>query len=238
MFIPGGISIPASFHGLLKNTELRLVIPYRLSGDGVELRYAIRSMQKHFTALSGVLLIGDRPEWFTGEHIPCADIKGQKERSIQNKVLQCPDEIFLYSNDDFFALQPFDLTLPNYYDTTCNDMASRHPIHSYRDMYGNCPGSWLNFDIHTPIIINRAKFKQSYYSMDGQTPIKTTYGNYGQKLPGTYLHDFKITGRHSEGEINELIKYRPFFSTHDSSINVAFIASLNYLYPNASDYEK
>ncbi len=217
---------------------MRLVIPYRLSGEGIELRYAIRSMQKYFTPLSGVLLIGDKPEWYTGNHIACADIKGQKERSMQNKILQCPDEVFLYSNDDYFALQPFDQFMPNYYDTTCNDTASRHPIHSYRDMYNNCPGNWLNFDIHTPMVMERQRFKMSLQVMDGQKPIKTVYGNYGQKLKGEYICDLKITGYHSETEIKDLIKNRLFFSTHDSAINASMISTLNYLYPDASDYEK
>ncbi len=217
---------------------MRLVIPYRLSGDGIELRYAIRSMQKYFTPLSGVLLIGDRPEWFTGDHIPWTDIKGRKERSIQSKVLRCPDRHFLYSNDDFFALQLFDENLPNYYDTTCNDMANRHPMHSYRDMYYNCLSTWLNFDIHTPMAIDQHRFRESFEAMGGQTPVKTTYGNYKSIEKSEYLCDLKITGKHSEDEIRYLIKDRPFFSTHDSAINGAMISVLNYLYPDVSSYEK
>lgn len=221
---------------------MRLVIPYRLSGDGTELRYAIRSIQKHFKYLSGVLLIGDKPEWYTGDHIPCADIKGNKEGSMMFKVLQAPDEAFLYSNDDFFALQDFSFNLPNYYDTTCADMAERHPIASYRERYHNCPGNWLNFDIHTPMFMNRVRFKQAYYAMDGQRPIKTNYGNhsgfYSEKLPGTYLCDQKISGKYNVAEIEDMIKDRPFFSTHDNCLNDAMLLILQELYPHASPYEK
>src|SRR5688572_1044615 len=140
---------------------MRLVIPYRLPADGgIELKFAIRSMVKHFKPLSGVLLIGDKPEWYTGDHIPYADRKGEKERSMQLKVLQAPDEIFLYSNDDFFALQDF-MHVPNYYDTTCRDLAERHPIASYRQIYNNCLPKWLNYDVHTPMLMTKRGFKAS-----------------------------------------------------------------------------
>lgn len=219
---------------------MRLVIPYRLPADGgIELRYAIRSMVKHFKPLSGVLLIGDKPEWYAGDHIPYADIPGEKERSMQLKVLQAPDEIFLYSNDDYFAAEDFTIDLPNYYDTDCRDMAARHPIDSYRKMYNNCLPGWLNYDVHTPMIINKKAFKQSYYLMDAQTPIKTTYANFFEIVPlHKYLADCKIKGEHSYDEIIYATKDRPFFSTHDSAINADMITFLNNLYPDASPYER
>lgn len=217
---------------------MRLVIPYRISKDGLELMYAIRSIEKHFKGLSGVLLVGDQPEWYTGDHIPLADFKGEKERSMQTKILQCPDKVFLYSNDDYFALEDFDYQVPHYYDTTCLDMANRHPIESYRKMYDSCPGRWLNFDVHTPMIMERQRFKDSFEAMDAQTPIKTTYGNYGAGLPGWYLCDIKIRGEHSVKELEGLVQDRPFFSTHDSAVNDDLIYFLRSLYPKASRYER
>lgn len=220
---------------------MRLVIPYRLPQDGgIELRYAIRSMVKHFKPLSGVLLIGDKPEWFTGDHISYADLKGEKERSMQLKVLQCPDEVFMYSNDDYFAAEDFTIDLPNYYDTDCRDMAASHPIDSYRKMYNNCLPGWLNYDVHTPMLMVRGSFKVSYHRMDEQTPIKTTYGNNATVWDPTkkYLADCKIKGEHNTFEIVYATKDRPFFSTHDSAVNADMITFLENLYPNASPYER
>lgn len=220
---------------------MRLVIPYRLPQDGgIELRYSIRSIVKHFKLLSGVLLIGDKPEWYTGDHIPFADVPGEKERSMQLKVLQVPDSTFLYSNDDFFANSDFDEKLPDYYDTDCRDMAERHPIDSYRKMYNNCLPHWLNFDIHTPMLVTKQIFKASYYAMDAQTPIKTTYGNHTKytMYGSQYLADCKIKGEHSLQEIIYATKDRPFFSTHNNAINADMIAFLENLYPNVSPFEK
>lgn len=219
---------------------MRLVIPYRLPADGgIELRYAIRSMVKHFKPLSGVLLIGDKPLWYVGDHIPYADLKGEKERSMQLKVLQAPDEIFLYSNDDYFAAQDFGADIPNYYDTDCRDMAARHPIDSYRKMYNNCLPHWPNYDVHTPMIMYRNAFKISYAKMDAQTPIKTTYANYFTFGPNReVIADCKISGEHSTDEIIYATKDRPFFSTHDSAINLDMIGFLQSKYPNVSPYER
>lgn len=219
---------------------MRLVIPYRkTNNDGIELRYAIRSMVKHFKPLSGVLLIGDSEEWYTGDHIPYADLKGEKERSMQLKVLQAPDDIFLYSNDDYFANSDFNETLPNYYNNDCRYMAAQSPIDSYRKMYNNCLPHWLNYDIHTPMRMYKELFSQAYFCMDAQTPIKTTYGNF-LKFYGNdrYLADCKISGEHSLEEIIYATKDRPFFSTHDSAINADMITFLESLYPDASKYEK
>lgn len=220
---------------------MRLVIPYRISGEGLELRYAIRSIQKHFSSLSGVLLIGQRPAWYTGDFIPFDDIKGKKELTMQTKILQAPDGVFLYSNDDFFALQDFNTDLPDYFDTTCLDLAERHPQADYREMYSNCLSHWKNFDIHCPMIMIRSKFKTSFSAMDpqGQTPIKTTYANNTPYFcDARYLADIKIRGEHSHAEIDYMIKDRPFFSTHESAINEALIDTLQNLYPDATDYER
>lgn len=223
---------------------MRLVIPYRLPQDGgIELRYSIRSMVKHFKPLSGVLLIGDKPEWFTGDHIPFADIPGEKERSMQLKVLQAPDEFFCYSNDDFFAQQDFDEYTPKYYDTDCGDMATRHPIESYRKMYNNCLPRWLNYDIHTPMLMTSKRFKAAFEKMDAQTPIKTTVGNFhGRRFPivPNYerLADCKIKGEHSYDEIIYATKDRPFFSTHNNAINADMINFLESKYPDVSPFEK
>jgi len=214
---------------------MRLVIPYRLSGEGLELRYAIRSMVKHFKPLSGVLIIGDKPEWYRGDHIARADLKGEKEKSMMLKVLAAPDPVFLYSNDDFFAAADFGPDLPNYYDVPCEELAIRHPQADYRKMYFNCGPAWLNYDIHTPMIMQKARFITQYSRMDEQTPIKTTYAN---GLTGAaYLCDMKIRGEHTAAELVDLTRDRPFFSTHDSAVNVDLIDFLNTLYPNASCYE-
>lgn len=222
---------------------MRLVIPYQYTENSEELRYAIRSMVKHFKPLTGVLLIGDKPEWFCGDHIPLADVmypdqpgRIWKERSMQLKVLACPDEAILYSNDDFFALQDFDIT-PYYYNVTCREMAERQTIMSYKDMYEQCDPEWKNFDVHAPMIMMLDKFRASYKEMtdiDCQWPIKTMYAH---DFIGTSFSDLKIRGHHTYAELEWLVKDRDFFSTHNSALNINLISFLKNLYTNKSAYE-
>lgn len=223
---------------------MRLVIPYKLSENSEELRFAIRSMVKHFIPLSGVLLIGDKPEWYCGDHIPMADTlyldqpeRIWKERSMQLKILATPDEAFLYSNDDFFANQDFK-TIPYYYDVECWQMARDHSIGSYRAMYEQCQPHWKNFDVHTPMIMFSDKFRQAFNEMlivDCQWPIKTTYAH---RFGGTPYSDMKIRGPHTIDELEWLVKDKSFFSTHNSAINDDLMILFNSLYPNKSPYER
>lgn len=215
---------------------MRVVIPYKLSGNGEELRYAIRSMYKHFIDITGVLVIGDKPDWYKGDHIDRGDIRGQKELSIMSKVLMCPDGAFLYSNDDFFALKDFQvLTLPDYHDYTCAEMAMKHGKGRYRDMYAACQPQWLNFDVHTPMFMHLESFKERFDLMDEQIPIKTMYAHNSPRAE--YYTDSKIRGYHTTKELEYHIWNREFFSTHDSAIDDTMIKFLRNLYPDASPAE-
>lgn len=199
---------------------MKLVIPYRLDpNNGYELRYAIRSMVKHFKPLSGVVLVGDCPKWFTGEHILCADIEGRKEYSIYNKLKQVKG-IVLYGNDDFFALQDFSTDLPNYYKGLCSEY--RGYDKKYKDLYNACPAGWLDFDCHCPMIIDTDKFNWLAADM----PIKSIYGN-TNNLPGIRITDVKFTDK-----ITDLTGL-PFFSTKET----CDLSILSELYPDKSKYE-
>src|SRR5574339_852409 len=128
------------------------LIPYKHDPhNGLELRYAIRSLVKHFKPLTDITVIGDLPGWYLGKHIFHPDTPKRKEYSIYSKLMQVQDKV-LYTNDDFFALKDFDESLPNYYSGTCG---SKRPIdRTYRELYRNAPSEWLNFDIHCPMIID------------------------------------------------------------------------------------
>lgn len=226
---------------------MRLVIPYKHVENTIELRYSIRSVLKHLPGITGVLLIGDKPEWFAGDHIPMADIHWPdkpdriwKERSMQLKILACQDEFFIYSNDDSFLNEDFTRdTLPAWYDKYCWEMARDNSIANYRAMYEACPHTWKNFDVHAPILMYSQRFRKTYEQMldEGpQTPIKTTYCRDFYK--GTSIVDIKIRDEYNLPELHELVDGRPFFSTHQRAINIPMEQFFQDKYPNKSVYEK
>lgn len=207
---------------------MKVVIPYKQQGEGVELRYAIRSMYLYFKDITGVVVVGDKPDWYTGEHIPFPDEFGRKEYSIYKKLMQVHGTV-LYSNDDFFALKHFDSSLPNYYTGKVKNYGGKD--RRYLDLYRACLPNWLNFDGHWPMIIDTTKFE---WIVD--RPIKTYYGNQNN-LPGTELFDLKITGKYLYSEYKNKIKGRPFFSTKDNEDCPNMLRLWNELYPEKSHCE-
>lgn len=209
---------------------MKVLIPYSDDGrDGVELRYAIRSMEKHFRDMTGCVVVGDKPGWYTGEHIPFEDVEGRKEYSVYLKLKQV-NETVLYSNDDFFALQDFDHRLPNYYFGTCREMAMRVADRRFKDLFGQCPPEWRMFEIHCPMAIDTREL-----DYDNDCLLKTTYAN-RLNLPGVELVDCKIRSNLYYGEVKHIIKSRPFWSTHDNATG-GILAMLKRLYDKKSNFE-
>lgn len=208
---------------------MNVVIPYKTdSFNGLELRYAIRSLIKHFIGFSGVCLIGDKPEWYMGEHIIAYDIKNRKELSIVSKVMLSPYEDFLLSADDVFALNSFDSSLPNYCSGLLKDS---RPVGEYVRRRNNTLHIYPNgfdYDIHTPIVINLSKFKECN-KVDwarNEYLSKSLYGNFVGG--GEQLKDYKIRQK-------EVIdQSRPFFSTSGYVCN---LLNLETLYPEKSEHE-
>lgn len=205
-----------------------VVYPYRHS-ETDELKYSIRSMVKHFKDMTGVCVIGDCPEWYTGEHIPAKDIPGRKESSIVNKILLAPYENFLLCNDDIYALQDFDDALPLYYSQPLNETI-RHGKYAHRvDNTRKLYPSGMMYDIHTPMVVNFRSFHAAHVGCDWGNKeylCKSIYGNYiGGGEP---LRDCKVR----EGK--KIPEGVPFFSTNDRT---AGMINLNELYPVKSEYE-
>lgn len=194
---------------------------------GLELRYAIRSMVKHFKPLSGVCIIGDKPTWYCGEHIQAGDNTERKEFNIVSKILLSPYEDFLLTNDDIFAQQDFDETLPNYYNGPLKDAVCYGKYNLRRNNVMSIYPDGLFYDIHTPMIINLTKYKEANNVNWVQYEYlqKSLYGNFiggGELLPDCKLR--------SAGPIPKV----PFFSTNERS---AKLINLQLLYPKQSEYE-
>jgi len=207
---------------------LKAVIPYRnCINNGLELRYAIRALVKYFKPLSGICIIGELPYWYRGEFIEMADTKDRKEFSIMSKIAKSPYEDFLYCTDDTFATQPFDETLPNLYSSTLKDATVWGRYIGRRDNTMAVYPDGLFYDIHTPMVINREKFRQAHDVnwVEKEYLSKSMYGNFIGG--GVMMQDCKIRKR---GQM-----FSPFFSTNEQT---AKFINFDELYPDASEYEK
>jgi hypothetical protein len=86
--------------------------------NGQELRLSMRSVVKHFQGEVKTTVIGDRPSWYRGHHIPCPRIpRNKRERSdshpfrdTANKIVVAAnhpeiDESFVWIMDDVYLLR-------------------------------------------------------------------------------------------------------------------------------------
>lgn len=178
---------------------MRVVIPYR-HVNNKDLFFAIQSIKKNYLPLEEIIIVGDRPDFTDGyQYIPAKD-KQDKEFSIYSKLKRVKGEV-LFTNDDIFFMNPMS-DIPNYYKGLCGDRTKAEAPY-YRRMYARCPPSWLDYDVHCPMVINTDNFEWKH-----GMPLKSQYGNTAG-LVGTLTRDFKVK------TLQEIDKTRPFLSITD-----------------------
>lgn len=66
-----------------------IILPFSADRlNGLELKYAIRSIRKHLTGFDGIYIIGDRPKEDGIIHIQATDVPGRKEKVSVIKYLK------------------------------------------------------------------------------------------------------------------------------------------------------
>ncbi len=99
--------------------SLQFVYPYWHGGaQGDELRWSMRSVEKFYAGKATILLIGDRPEWYTGLYLPQARVpKHSTNRAFRDMLAKVrtmahgdsTEARFVWMMDDIYFLKPFEL---------------------------------------------------------------------------------------------------------------------------------
>lgn len=214
-----------------------IIIPFTLDPhQGLELRYALRSIDMYFPE-NDVLLIGDKPRWYKGDHLQAGDTHCRKEYSIMQKVLLAPFDNFIMFNDDHFALQSGEIKYWN--DGPLEDLLKRGAkgygatIRNTLELYPDA----LNYDIHTPIVFNRETLHRLAGDLQKEYCLKTVYCT-GAGIRGEYMEDMKINAPLSAARIREKIAGRVFFSSGPHALVGDMVEVLGELYPTPSKWEK
>lgn len=219
-----------------------------------ELRYSVRSVDKHFSEVNDVVIVGHLPGFLKGvTHIDFQDVTTRnKERNIFEKVRAAAKQIpgdFLFMNDDHFITQDSDPSkYPNYYSCSIHEYLLSHGVTTYSLSVRNALMQLqrreildpLFFDVHTPIIYNSQKFKalKSFNFINKPAPvIKSLYGNMFN-VRATHLIDMKLKRKLSGDELVKIANKRPVFSISDSALCQGLTDGLNQLYPFKSKFEK
>jgi hypothetical protein len=225
--------------------------------DNNELRYSLRSIEKHLKNYNRVFIIGECPGWIQNViHIPHSDGDGH-ERNIMNKIkracqIEDISDFFMFLNDDHFFLQDMNaMSYPYFYNTSLvNKIAARRDDYYRKVLYY----TWCafrdetsyNFDIHCPILYNKHKFPEvmNYYDWDKyEFVIKSLYCNH-LGIEGVQMEDCKIGGRMASWQLEKKIKDRHIFSIGDKCLQPypgeqesSVKTLLRELFPNKSKYE-
>lgn len=211
-----------------------------------ELKYALRSVEKYLIGFSNIILVGDKPEWYNGEHIQVNNHDNRKQFSIYSKLLAACElnnvtDRFIMWMDDFYLLKQ--LSVDNIhagYDGFLKDY--HHKTHGLRYVetikrtLSLIPDT-LNYDIHRPYIFNKADFKILFSDRTDEICFQSYYFNHVKSITEP-VKDLKINQLLSKEAIKELIKDRLFFSTSTNGMKKPMIELLNELYPNKSSWEK
>lgn len=221
--------------------------------NNTELRFALRSIEKHLTEYGDVFIIGEYPSWLQNcIHIPATDIEQTwaKERNIFNKImLACEDprvtDDFMFMNDDHFLLQDYVANqFPFYYDGLLSEKLTvtdyKHTVKNTHEWFLGAPVDYL--DIHCPILYNKKKFEWCVPMADWSKPygycIKSVYTYINGFVGSPRCPDLKINQPLPYAEIIKLIAGRPWFSIGDAARQGDMLQVLEDLYSVKSKYEK
>lgn len=209
---------------------MNLLIPLRSDRQAYTLKYAIRSICQH-NDITRCLLVGFKPDWFTGEHLAFPNYKPDyKERNIRDKVNAGAHlmEDFLFANDDHFMNSPYLGTLnkgplSEVISTLSPHGSYTHLLNNTLQLFGDVPCT----DIHYPLMMNREGVEKVMFDWPRWGyGLKTCYTEMNH-ISSTYMKDMKL---HRLGNIDY-----PFFSTSSICQNLKL---LDTLYPNKSIFER
>lgn len=230
-----------------------IVIPVLKSKyNYIDLRYALRSIEKHLKGYRDIYIIGDKIPLFKNlKYIRATDDRSSKfkERNIYRKIIKACNEPsisedFLFMNDDHFLLTDFEIEKFPYYhkgelaDSMAKNTGNyRKTLNHTKKLLAEKNLPTLNFDTHCQIVFN----KQLFFNTFTHTNWDLHYG-YGIKslycgmngIEGIYQPDCKINNK-TNTEMLAKIAGREWFST--GAISRGMVEIFDTLYPQPCSYE-
>lgn len=243
-------------------------IVYLLGGGSLwknnEMRYSLRSVEKHLSDVGKIFSIGHCPDFVKNIiHISIADKVNPnltKAENINNKIMAAigderVSDPFLVFSDDYFLNKSYSAdSYPYFHRGPLLEGANKLSMTDlYKRVYGNTMGVLIknnlpqkHFNVHAPIIYDKANAKQAFALADWNTQLgfmsKSLYCNF-MKIEGEFQNDCKISTNMGIDEMRKLVDGKPFFSISDRALfrgrmlYSPLVKLLNELYPNKSRWE-
>lgn len=213
-----------------------------------EIRYSLRSIEKHLTGFDKVFIVGSKPDFLQGViHLPAEDCYPQDELrrnyNIQAKVcMACNCELvskdFVFFNDDHFMLEDMHVNEIKYWNDGGWDAPILRANVAYkRTLHNTKPFSNLHYDIHTPIVYNKERFldRMAKVNWSKEYAIKSLYCGFDTE--GEFMDDLKVNARLTVAQWEKLVVGRAFFSIGDGALCPEFYEFMQKTFPDKSKYE-
>lgn len=213
-----------------------------------ELKFCLRSIEKHLKGYSNVFIIGVLPDWIKNvTNIPAEDDARNRfrDRNIVNKITAaCKDarvsENILVVHDDHFLLEDIEAKAFPYVHHGPINIAGGQYGYTKQNTIGVL-GEVNDHDSHCPILLNKKKFLNSVPTVDWTKwygyLVKTLYCVMNE-IPAEYYPDLKIRWMNTADDIRGAISRRKWFSIGDRCWgNGQMVEVLEGLFPNKSIYE-
>ena len=218
-----------------------IVIPVRDAPsmyDDLELKFCLRSIEKHMPGVSSVWLIGIPRPHLSVYWIEQPDEGPTRYDSTRKKLLAacaCPhvSDPFLLFNDDFFLLRPPPPEIPDYYDGTIHERIASAGGDYRAAMIETLPYSdGRNYGVHVPLVIDKALFKRT--ARPGML-YRNVYCSASPR-PKAQMADPKIYNHEDHLNFRRFIQGKWMFSASEHSF--AYIYShMKQMYSDKSRWE-
>lgn len=210
--------------------------------DFIELRYSLRSVEKHARGIRDIYILGPAPDWIQGvKQIYMPDDNEYRTQNVHDKLMTAANdpaitEQFFYMADDHYLTQDI-LPLEYPFFSTGSWRDEKSVAFQFLKMIEK---PTENFDAHTPITLKKSEYLQTPWSAlpEGHIPIRTFYSNYWQKHP-TLCADPILVSNYSVEMVRKVGKNTACVSGGDKSPEFeAYLRTMKELYPRKSRCEK
>lgn len=218
-----------------------------------ELKFSIRSVEKHLTGWRNIVIVGVFPAWGNSnlKIIPAKDSSAKALNILEKIRLAClhPDitDKFLFMNDDHVFINDCDaVTYPYYYSQ--EDFTEIMNNRNERDPYKMICNDTIRtfdglryFDIHKPMVIDKKvflamlediNFKKYGYGL----LIKSSYCRY-DGITGVQKRDCILRNSQDSERLDDILSGQELFSFHDEAVTRELIGYLDKNFPIKSQFE-
>lgn len=222
--------------------------------DDLELRFALRTIERFAIGWRRVFVVGRIPEWLRETdrivRVAKGEARGNKAFRIAAKVLWACKHLpltatFLFWNDDYFLLNPIDVRgIPPHFhgDTSRPDSTGWRAMLDRTGRALRAAGyPSRHYDLHIPMPIERDRFiaTREWWEASRQHALtmKSLYGNIHCTDEAQPARDAKVGGEWAR-RIDRLARHRWVISCNDEAIAAGLASWLEAQHPRPSESER